>query len=135
MKKLETTAPGVAHRQLKVLLIDRNTDSLELMFMLSEHYGHQTRGATGCVDARRVAQEWAADIILTGMRLIDCTGEELAHEFKKDPSTSSIPLVALTGRPVCMSPEIFLEFDYVVQKPFPADFFGSLLSKCLADNC
>lgn len=126
--KIETTANEVAHRQLNVLLIDRNSDSLEMMSMLSEHYGHLTRVATGRADAWRIVQEWAPDIILTGMRLIDCTGEELAHEFKDNAHTASIPLVALTGRSVCMNPEIFLKFDYVVQKPFPSDFFGSLLS-------
>ncbi len=120
-----------AVKPLRLLIVERDDDTLEMMSMLMRHSGFLTSTVTSGKAALQVAAEYNPDVIITGMKLSDCGGHELAARLRAQPSTAHYVLIALTGRGVIDGDPIFALFDHVMQKPVFIERLVEILLRCM----
>jgi len=84
-------------RPCRVLVVDDNTDSAEMMGTLLEMYGHTVRIAHDGESALALAREFSPDAALLDIGLPGLNGYELARRFRQDEGTRRMRLIALTG--------------------------------------
>jgi signal transduction histidine kinase/DNA-binding response OmpR family regulator len=94
------TAPApVAHKpgQLRVLVVDDNTDAAESLGVLLEMEGHAARICHTGRDALAAAPAFAPDIVFLDIGLPDLSGYDVARQLRNMPAGEKALLVALTG--------------------------------------
>lgn len=124
-----STTPAANAPMLRILIVDINLDHLEMLAEVMQHFGHEVATASSYADAARHAQKMRPHVIVTGMRLIDCNGEELAEKFRNEPTTEDTVLIAMTGRSIREESGAFVHFDRVLNKPFDLATFAQLLAE------
>lgn len=83
---------------LKILLIEDNEDSAEMLRQVLELSGHEVMLATRAQQGIDLARQHRADIILCDIGLPDgMSGFDVAKALRGDPQTRNLRLVALTG--------------------------------------
>lgn len=121
-----------SRRSLRVLLVDRSEDVMLIMADLMNHLGHDCVQATSALEALHHASAFVPDVILAGMRLMDCSGNELAERLRDNPFTAKAVLIAITGHHIHeANEEDFVQFNHVLQKPFSINVLEDLLNFCL----
>ncbi|TMQ51538.1 MAG: response regulator [Candidatus Eisenbacteria bacterium] len=110
---------------LRVLVVEDDPDSLELMIYLFRAFGHEALGAASGDTALGVAAAATPDLILCDLRLPGMDGFELLSRFKADPGTRSIPVVAVTAYAMPGDRERVMGagFDGYVSKPIDPQSF------------
>jgi CheY-like chemotaxis protein len=103
----------------RVLVIEDNAPSLELMIYLLESFGHMPIGARDGEEGIQVARSEQPDLILCDVQLAAIDGHEVCRRLKSDPALHSIPLVALTAYAMVGDREKMLAegFDGYLSKP------------------
>src|ERR1700738_5079193 len=103
----------------RVLVIEDNASSLELMTYLLESFGHMPFRARNGEEGIQVAHSERPDLILCDVQLAAMDGHEVCRRLKSDPVTHSIPLVALTAYAMVGDREKMLAegFDGYLSKP------------------
>jgi CheY-like chemotaxis protein len=103
----------------RVLVIEDNASSLELMIYLLESFGHMPFGARDGEEGIKVARSERPDLILCDVQLAAMDGHEVCRRLKSDPVLNSIPLVALTAYAMVGDREKMLAegFDGYLSKP------------------
>jgi CheY-like chemotaxis protein len=81
----------------RVLLVDDNADSLEMMSLLLAEMGYDTRMTTDASEIELVAHHFDPQIIVLDIGLPGIDGYELARRIKNNPKLVHIRLVAHTG--------------------------------------
>jgi len=87
-------------RGARVLLIEDSEESLSAMSELFSLYGAQVTSATHAAQALVSARTAAFDVVVTDVNLPDLDGYRLAAQLRQITSFRSVPIVAVTGRPV-----------------------------------
>jgi CheY-like chemotaxis protein len=82
---------------IRVLVVEDDPDSLELMTYLFHAFGHEAIGAGKGDEALALALSARPDLILCDLRLPGMDGFELLSRIKSDPHLQSIPVVAVTA--------------------------------------
>jgi two-component system, response regulator, stage 0 sporulation protein F len=81
----------------KILVVDDETDMLELMMMVLTRKGYQACGATNGEDAIIINEKENPDLIILDLRMIGMDGiETLRHIRKMD---AKVRVIVLTGLP------------------------------------
>ncbi len=103
----------------RVLVIEDNASSLELMIYLLESFGHMPLHARDGEEGLLVARSERPDLILCDVQLAAMDGHEVCRRLKGDPVLRSIPLVALTAYAMVGDREKMLAegFDGYLSKP------------------
>lgn len=103
----------------RVLVIEDNSSSLELMIYLLKSVGHMPFGARDGEEGIQVARSERPDLILCDVQLAAMDGHEVCRRLKSDPVLRSIPLVALTAYAMVGDREKMLAegFDGYLSKP------------------
>ena len=83
--------------RLRILVIDDIPDVADVMKMLLDLQGFETRVAYGGVVALHLAREFSPDIIFCDIGLPEMDGHEIARRMRADPAIASAILIALTG--------------------------------------
>lgn len=113
----------------RVLVVDDNIDSAEVLGALLEHMGHEVFVAYTGARALEVAHERRPDVVLLDLALPDMSGFDVARSMRKDAALGAARIVGLTGfgsdEHKQRAREAGLD-DYVV-KPVDADRLGALL--------
>ena len=81
----------------RVLVVDDNRDSAEMMSLLLSMHGHTVRTAHDAESALKVAFAFAPQAALLDIGLPGINGYELARRLRDDHRTRGIRLVAVTG--------------------------------------
>jgi two-component system cell cycle response regulator DivK len=81
----------------KILIVEDNSDSREIMNLFITKIGHQTIAAKNSNEAITLAEAEGPDLIFMDMQLPDIDGVETTTILKKNPKTADIPIVALTA--------------------------------------
>jgi two-component system, cell cycle response regulator DivK len=89
----------------KILIVEDNSDSREIMNLFITSMGHQVIKAKNSNEAMAFAEAEGPDLIFMDMDLPDLDGVKTTAILKQNPKTSHIPVVALTA---CIS-ELWLE--------------------------
>jgi CheY-like chemotaxis protein len=81
----------------KILIVEDNNDSREIMNLFITRMGHQTIAAKNSNEAIALAEAEGPDLIFMDMQLPDVDGVETTAILKQNPRTSHIPVVAFTA--------------------------------------
>jgi len=80
-----------------VLLVEDNEDNRTVYRTILEHFGYKVTEARNGEDGVKMAREEHPDLILMDISIPLIDGWEATRILKKDPATSSIPIIALTA--------------------------------------
>lgn len=103
----------------RVLVIEDDSSSLELMIYLLKAFGHMPYCARDGEEGIQVARSERPDLILCDVQMAAMDGHEVCRRLKRDPVLRSIPLVALTAYAMVGDREKMLAegFDGYLSKP------------------
>ncbi len=90
-------APVVAPHHVRVLLVDDHQDTRDMFTMFLHLCGMNVQGR-GC--ARDALEDLAGsryDVVVTDLRLGVISGLDLTRAIKRNPATSHLPVILLTG--------------------------------------
>ena len=82
----------------KILVVDDQTDLLELLDMALSQEGYQVRTAASGADAFALIATEKPDLILLDIILGDTSGIKMTTRLKNDIETSHIPIILLTAK-------------------------------------
>jgi two-component system cell cycle response regulator DivK len=108
-----------------ILVVDDNDKNLRLAREVLRVNGFRTLEASTAGEALTLAAEQLPDVTLMDVRLPDMSGVEAARQLKADPSTATIPVIALTAFAMDGQREWLLDagFDDYVAKPIDIHTF------------
>lgn len=106
--------------QAKILIVEDEEDVLELVRYNLEKNGYATETAMDGRQALDKARTQSPDLILLDLMLPEIEGLEVCKLVKKDPKTSSIPVIMLTAKGTEADIVAGLEMgaDDYITKPF-----------------
>jgi two-component system CheB/CheR fusion protein len=112
-------AAGAAGPRRRVLLIEDNVDSADMMKTLLEIHGHEVDTAYDGPSGLTRAHDVRPEIILCDLGLPDVDGYEVARAARRDPVLAGTYMVALSGyaRPDDRARSTAAGFDAHVSKP------------------
>src|SRR5665647_657389 len=85
-------------RKKRVLIVEDEESLLKLETILLTVKGFEVIGAsTGKIAIEKIGVE-AFDLVLLDIMLPDIDGFEVCRQIRKDPRTSAIPIIMLTGK-------------------------------------
>lgn len=80
-----------------ILVVDDNPENLKLILVLLSTSGHELTTASDAHQALQHLEQRHPDLILLDLQLPGMDGLELTRRLKAQPSTSAIPIVAVTA--------------------------------------
>ncbi len=81
----------------RILIVEDNPISMDLVYDLLEVSGYQVDKATDGFEALKLVKEKPYDLILMDIQLPGLDGLTATRILKEDPKTKEIPVVALTA--------------------------------------
>jgi two-component system, cell cycle response regulator DivK len=85
------------HVKKKILIVEDNKDSSEILGQFITKFGHQAIKAKNSQEGIALAEAETPDLILMDMDLPDVDGVKTTTILRQNPKTSNIPVVALTA--------------------------------------
>ena len=82
----------------RIVVADDDPDILNIVSMSLEAMGHQVARATNGREAVDVVRAQHPDLVVMDLMMPEVDGYQATKELKSDPSTSSIPVLALTAK-------------------------------------
>lgn len=116
-------------RPRRVLVVEDDDDSRDLLGELIATFGHNAIGARNAVDALRHVSTMPLDVALIDIGLPDMDGFEVARRVRATLGSTPIRLIALTGYSDRDTRAIASEagFDEFLIKPFSPEALQELL--------
>lgn len=87
----------VSSARRRILVVDDNADSADLLVQLLEIHGHDARSANTAAEAWSTASEFQPEIAILDVGLPDMPGYELANRFRSNAQLQTCKLIAVTG--------------------------------------
>jgi PAS domain S-box-containing protein len=84
-------------RPLRLLVVDDNSDSAELLSFLLQSAGYEVIVATSALAALKLAKQHVPEIALVDIGMPSMDGYELARRIRSCPELRNVRLVAVTG--------------------------------------
>jgi PAS domain S-box-containing protein len=84
-------------RKCRVLAVDDNRDSADMLARVLKMMGHETRTAYDGLEAVQAAAAFRPDVVLLDIGLPKMNGYEAARQIRTQPSGKAAVLIALTG--------------------------------------
>jgi signal transduction histidine kinase/CheY-like chemotaxis protein len=81
----------------RVLVVDDNTESAEMLVILAESWGHEAFAANDGDSALTMARELRPDVILLDIGLPGMDGYEVAAALRSDERTQNARIIAVSG--------------------------------------
>lgn len=102
-----------------ILVVDDAPVNLKLMRLLLTHEGYEVRTAERAEDALRMLSDYRPELILADIKMPGMDGLEMTRRVKRNPQTSPIRVVALTGCAMDADREEAFQagFDDYITKP------------------
>jgi len=101
ISELPSTQPSLtmetAMDELRILVVDDNTDAAESLKMLLSVFGHQVEIAHDGVSALAVARTHSPQVVFLDIGLPGMDGYEVARRFRSDEGLARSKLIALSG--------------------------------------
>lgn|SRR3989442_10105949 len=118
----------------RVLVIEDNPASLDLMTYLLKAFGHTPLSARDGLAGIEVARRERPDLVLCDIQLPGADGHEVCRQLKKDPELKNVPLVAVTAYAMVGDREKLLGegFNGYLSKPINPQTFIDQVAPYLA---
>jgi two-component system cell cycle response regulator len=109
----------------RVLVVEDNPASLDLMVYLLKAFGHTPLSARDGIEGIAAARRERPDLILCDIQLPGADGVEVCRQLKQDPGLEKIPLVAITAYAMVGDRERMLGegFNGYLSKPINPETF------------
>lgn len=117
-------------RGWKILVIDDDPASLEIMRLLLRYYGVDIYGATNGKEGLEKARAIRPAFIISDLSMPIMDGWLMLESLRKDPAIAGIPVIALTAHAMTGDREKAMAagFDTYLTKPLnPITFFTELV--------
>jgi two-component system cell cycle response regulator len=121
----------------RVLVVEDNPASLDLMVYLLKAFGHTPLSARDGLEGIEAARRERPDLILCDIQLPGADGVEVCRQLKQDPDLQKIPLVAITAYAMVGDRERMLGegFNGYLSKPInPQTFIADMAPYLPATN-
>ncbi len=82
----------------RVLLVEDDPDSLELMGQIVEAAGYQVERAASGFQALAMAGEARYDVVLLDVMLPGVDGFEVCHRLRREPATADLPIILISAK-------------------------------------
>lgn len=107
----------------RVLVVDDNADSGELLGLILSKAGHEPRVVTNALDALNAASEFRPHVALIDIQMPGMDGYELAKRLKQLPELKDCRLLAVSGQPgqKAIARSVSAGFESVWAKPISAE--------------
>ncbi|MDP9008073.1 MAG: ATP-binding protein [Pseudomonadota bacterium] len=117
--------------RLRILVVDDIADVADVLKMLLDLEGFETRVAYSGPTALECAREYRPDVVICDIGLPAMDGHEIARRLRSDPKVASATLIALTGWGAEGEVRRTREsgFDFHLVKPVDASALLELLSQ------
>ncbi|MER3494060.1 MAG: response regulator [Mastigocladus sp. ERB_26_2] len=119
---------------LRVLLVDDDADSLELVRFILEQYHAQVSSTASTCEALQVIRLWKPDILISDIAMPDEDGYSFIRNVRNlEGEMGQIPAIALTALVKQEAVTVALEagFSTCVVKPFDPDELVKVISNLL----
>jgi len=98
----------------RVLIVDDNVDTAQMMKVLLRYEGHDVRIAHSGHDALKVARDFLPDVVLLDLFMPGMSGLEVATALRKDAAAYGALIIAVSGYDEDGVPP---GFDHLMVKP------------------
>jgi DNA-binding response OmpR family regulator len=115
----------------KVLVINDEVDLVDIVAIVLQSDGHETKV---CVEGRKaadVARRYCPDIILLDWKLRETDGARVLSRLRADEMTRSIPVIMMSASPEGQSLAEKAGADAFLPKPFAADSLVEVVTEVL----
>jgi PleD family two-component response regulator len=85
-------------KQTKILIVEDDPDTAEMLSAYFEAQGYEVLTAAWGNDAIKLCQDTVPDLVIQDIRLPDIDGYEVVRELRKNMRTSKVPIVFLTEK-------------------------------------
>ena len=106
----------------RVLVVDDNVDSAEILARLLRRSGHDVRTAYTGPTALEAAADYLPDVVLLDIGLPGMNGYEVARRLRQDPQLKGVRLVAMTGYGQEADSQLAREAGFDTHLVKPVDF-------------
>jgi signal transduction histidine kinase/ActR/RegA family two-component response regulator len=115
----------------RVLVVDDNEDAADLLSMVLEQSGYETRTVYDGRSAIGAALEWSPSLVVLDIGLPDMSGYDVARELRQPERRGPLTLIALTGWGTQDDKRRAMEagFDVHLTKPVDAAAFHAALAQ------
>lgn len=122
--------PSEGRAKRRILLVEDNSDALEVLTDLLALWGHEVRAASDGLSAVDTALQMLPDIAFIDIGLPGIDGYEVARRIRADPKGRALKLVALTGygAPEQRAQAVDAGFNLHLVKPVQPDGLAQLLN-------
>jgi two-component system cell cycle response regulator DivK len=117
-----------------ILLVEDNDKNMKLARDLLQYHGFATVEATNAEDGIALAREKKPKLVLMDIQLPGMDGVSALEHLRKDPATSTIPIVAMTASVMKEDRERFDKagFDGFITKPIDVRAFPQQVRDAVA---
>jgi len=105
--------------QLRILLVDIDSQALALLEAPLRNCGHDVRVASSRREALTVVYGFRPEVIFTGITLLESGGFELVRNLRSLPESKDSVIVVLTRHEAAMTPRIWAKFGFDKVLPNP----------------
>jgi CheY-like chemotaxis protein len=115
----------------RILVVEDDDDSREMLVELIGMLGHRAVGASNATDALQAVKSEEPEVVLIDIGLPDASGCDIAKTLRtSENGTTRMRLVALTGYSDSATRKLAAEagFDDFVVKPFSTENLATLLN-------
>jgi CheY-like chemotaxis protein len=95
--RIQFSTPAGGQVKKKILIVEDNKDSSEILGQFITKFGHQALKAKNSKEGIALAEAERPDLIFMDMDLPDVDGVKTTAILRQNPKTSNIPVVALTA--------------------------------------
>lgn len=116
-----------------ILIVEDNEKNLKLVRDVLQVKGYETIEATTGEDGIKLAVDHKPDLVLMDIQLPGINGIEALHALRADPSTASIPVIAVTASVMQQDRKMITDagFDGYVGKPINLKEFLDAVSNTI----
>lgn len=82
---------------LRIIVVDDNEDSADLLQRVLERDGHRVAAAYDGKSALKLVDEWNPDVVFLDIGMPNMNGYEVARTLRRLPNRESMQLIAMTG--------------------------------------
>ena len=94
------SAGKVASDPLRVLVIDDNTKSLDLIHAFLERYGYQVQGASSGAGGLELMKTSRYDAVVLDLMMPEMSGFDVLEKLKEQPGGKDVPVIIYTAKDV-----------------------------------
>jgi CheY-like chemotaxis protein len=126
----DRVTPSEGRLKRRILLVEDNSDALEVLTDLFALWGHEVQAASDGLSAVDTALAMLPDIAFIDIGLPGIDGYEVARRIRADPKGRELKLVALTGygAPEQRAQAVNAGFNLHLVKPVQPDGLAELLN-------